>query len=297
MTSLALRSFGLFPVFAILALGMPPARSQERFSEGTPWKLELRQRIRIPERDEFRVERRTVTWDPKKTAIIVVDMWDDHHCKSAARRVAEMAPPMNETLQAARARGVLIIHAPSDCMDAYQDTPARRRAQQAPAAKAAVPFQWNYFNPKREGPLADKLEKGGCSCDTPEPCSPARRAWKRQIAALQITDQDAVSDKGPEIFNLLQERGIDNVIVMGVHTNRCVLGRPFGIRQMVYLGKNVVLCRDLTDSYHRDPGRHFEGLREIIAHIEKYWCPTITSTSITGKPPFRFAEDRLPPDE
>jgi hypothetical protein len=44
----------------------------------------------------------------------------------------------------------------------------------------------------------------------------------------------------------------------------------------------------LTDSYHRDPGRHFEGLDLIIEHIEKYWCPTITSESITGKPPFRF---------
>jgi hypothetical protein len=75
---------------------------------------------------------------------------------------------------------------------------------------------------------------------------------------------------------------------MGVHTNRCVLGRPFGIRQMVYLGKDVVLCRDLTDSYHRDPGKHFEGLDQIISHVEKYWCPTITSESITSEPPFRF---------
>jgi hypothetical protein len=75
---------------------------------------------------------------------------------------------------------------------------------------------------------------------------------------------------------------------MGVHTNRCVLGRPFGIRQMAYLGKNVVLCRDLTDSFHRDPGHHFEGLEKIIEHVEKYWCPTITSESLTGQPPFQF---------
>ena len=59
-----------------------------------------------------------------------------------------------------------------------------------------------------------------------------------------------------------------------------------------FRGKNVVLCRDLTDSYHRDPGAHFEGLDKIIAHIEQHWCPTIISTSITGQPPFRFADDK-----
>ena len=67
------------------------------------------------------------------------------------------------------------------------------------------------------------------------------------------------------------------------------LGRPFGIRQMVYVGKNVVLCRDLTDSHHRDPVKHFQGLDKIIAHVERYWCPTITSDSITGQKPFVFA--------
>lgn len=36
-------------------------------------------------------------------------------------------------------------------------------------------------------------------------------------------------------------------ISMGVHTNMCVLGRPFGIRAMVGLGRNVVLVRDLID--------------------------------------------------
>ena len=57
---------------------------------------------------------------------------------------------------------------------------------------------------------------------------------------------------------------------------------------MAYLKKNVVLCRDLTDSFHRDPGHHFEGLDRIVTHVEKYWCPTITSKSLTGQPPFQF---------
>jgi hypothetical protein len=38
---------------------------------------------------------KTVAWDPHKTALVVVDMWDDHWCKGASKRVAELAGPMN----------------------------------------------------------------------------------------------------------------------------------------------------------------------------------------------------------
>ncbi|MBP89559.1 MAG: hypothetical protein CMJ64_23090 [Planctomycetaceae bacterium] len=231
-------------------------------------------------------------WKPSETAIVVVDMWNDHHCKSAAQRVVEMAPHMNKVLEAARRRGILIVHAPSNCMDYYKEATARKRAQAAPLAKTDIKFQWNYFNPDREGPLSEKLECAGCSCDLPEPCGPDKRVWTSQIVTLKIDDKDAISDNGQEVYNLLSEEDIKNVIVMGVHTNRCVLGRPFGIRQMVYLGKNVVLCRDLTDSYHRDPGAHFSGLNAIIGHVERYWCPTITSDSITGEGSFAFAAEQ-----
>ncbi len=254
------------------------------------WQVELRKQVKQDE--EFRVVTETAVWKPEATAIVVVDMWNDHHCKSAAQRVVEMAPHMNEVLEAARSKGILIIHSPSGCMDTYKGTAARTRATSAPPAKADVKFQWNYFNPDREGPLAEKLECAGCSCDLPEPCGPDRRVWTSQIATIRIDDKDAISDNGQEVYNVLTERGIKHVIVMGVHTNRCVLGRPFGIRQMVYLGKNVVLCRDLTDSYHRDPGSHFVGLEKIIGHVERYWCPTMTSGSITGSRPFVFAANK-----
>src|SRR5579871_4013518 len=62
------------------------------------------------------VQEKIETWEAKKTALIVCDMWDDHWCKSAARRVAEMAGPLNETIKSARAKGVFVIHAPSTCM-------------------------------------------------------------------------------------------------------------------------------------------------------------------------------------
>ncbi|MBV8879075.1 MAG: hypothetical protein JO332_03830, partial [Planctomycetaceae bacterium] len=54
-----------------------------------------------------------VLWYGPETAFIVCDMWDDHWCKGAARRVGELAVPMNRVLKAAREHGCLIVHAPS----------------------------------------------------------------------------------------------------------------------------------------------------------------------------------------
>jgi hypothetical protein len=52
----------------------------------------------------------------------------------------------------------------------------------------------------------------------------------------------------------LESRRIDNVILMGVHLNMCVSGRPFGLRQMAKNGKHVVLMRDMTDTMY-NPAR------------------------------------------
>lgn len=246
----------------------------------------------------------SVYWKPEQTAIIVCDMWDDHTCKQAARRVAEMAPHMNKTLNAARKKGVFIIHAPSGRMNFYDGTPGRQRALDAPFAEAPLDFKWKYWNDEKEGAPLPFVRAGGCGCKVNckgwEPDETGLRHWKgekipwtRQIKTIEIADEDAISDNGQEIYNLLEAKGIKNVVLMGVHTNLCVCGRPFGLRQMVYQGKNAVLCRDLTDSLFQQnnpPISHFRGTELVIEHIEMKICPTITSTTFTGKPAFRFDE-------
>ena len=107
--------------------------------------------------------------------------------------------------------------------------------------------------------------------------------------------KDIISDKGDEIWNSMEARGIKNVLLVGVHTNMCVLGRPFGLRQMAQNGKNVALVRDMTDTMYNPKKRpfvsHFAGTDLVVQHVEKFWCPSITSTALTGKAPFRFKND------
>jgi nicotinamidase-related amidase len=261
--------------------------------------LRLTLRSRVKAGDSFTVVEKKVTWDPKKTALIICDMWDDHWCKSAARRVGELAGPLNEVVKTARSQGVFILHAPSSVTAFYKDTPQRKRAQDAPFARTPVPLStserwgtmWCWPDPKREPALP--IDDSDMGCDCAVKCT-IREAWTRQIKTLEIAPADAITDNGQETWNLLTDRGIDNVILCGVHLNMCVLGRPFAIRQMVHLGKNVVLMRDLTDTmYNPDKAprvSHFAGTDLVVEHVEKYWCPSFTSADLTGRPAFRFKD-------
>jgi type 1 glutamine amidotransferase/nicotinamidase-related amidase len=240
----------------------------------------------------------TLRWNPAQTAIIICDMWNQHWCQGATRRVALLARVINRTIASARAKGVLIIHAPSSCMDAYKDHPARKRAQAAPKAANLPPdiAGWcNKIPAEEKGVYPIDQSDGGCD-DGPQ--CPQGSPWKSQISAIEIRAEDAISDSGTEIWNLLESRGITSVVLMGVHTNMCVLGRPFGLRQMVRHGKNAVLVRDLTDTMYNSRKwpyvSHFEGTTRIIEHVEKYVAPSITSSDFTGQPSFRFHGELRP---
>ena len=261
------------------------------------------------DRQAYLVQLRPVDWKAHETAIIVCDMWDLHHCMNATDRVAELAPRMNEVLKAARNRGVLIIHAPSECMKAYENHAGRKMAQEAPRA-ANLPAgldQWCEIIPsEKNGQYPIDQSDGGCDSDPfaqaafskhlKELGRNADAPWLKEHDALVIEPGDAISDSGIEIWNLMHQRGIKNVILMGVHTNMCVLGRPFGLRQMAKNGKNVVLMRDMTDTMYnpqRAPNvNHFTGTDLIVEHIEKFVCPTISSDQLVAGQPFRFSSDK-----
>ncbi len=235
-----------------------------------------------------------VDWDPAKTAIVICDMWDKHWCSGATRRVGQMVPTMEKTIQKAREMGILIIHAPSDTMDFYADTPQRKRAQDAP--RAIAPREARREARKiKEGPLPIDDSDGGCNCTLQ--CTMGG-PWKRQIDTLTIAPEDIITDDGREVYNLMRAQERENLILMGVHTNMCVLGRSFAIRQQVKNGLNVALMRDLTDTMYNARKApfvdHFRGTELVVDHIEKYWCPTFMSSAFTQKAPFRFPGDKRP---
>jgi nicotinamidase-related amidase len=245
---------------------------------------------------------RTETWDLTRTAFVICDMWDDHWCKGAAARVGELAGPMNQMIAGVRRRGAFILHAPSTCTGFYKGSPARKRAQQAPFVKAPAPLsekerwgtKWCWPDPAREPDLP--IDDSDMGCDCAVKCT-IREAWTRQNAAIEIDESvDAITDDGQETVNLLAQRKIEHVVLLGVHLNMCVLGRPFAIRQMVHQGRDVALMSDMTDTMYNSKMRpqvnHFSGTDLVVEHIQKHWCPSFLSTDLTGRDAFKFKEDR-----
>lgn len=303
MPQLAYRILVMAGVMSVLASSV--------HSEELPLKLRYQTETK-PGSGRYHTLLRNEGWNAAETALIICDVWDLHHSVNAVRRVEEFAPRLNDLVAKARAQGVTIIHAPSDCMPAYAGTPPRQRAEQAPKAANAPPevALWCSRIPEEEQATYPIDQSDGGEDDDPQAHaewvaklkSMGRKTgtpWLRQTELIKIDDgRDYISDRGDEVWNILEQRGIKNVILAGVHTNMCVIGRPFGLRQMVRGGKRVALLRDMTDSMY-NPARwpyvsHFTGNDLIVSHIERHVCPTITSDQFLGGKPFRFQGDKRP---
>jgi len=287
-----IQSFMMFTLFMVFS-SIVHAKSK-----GNTDKMKISIQQRVPsdlDPGAYKINQEVQEWNPEETAIIICDMWNEHWCKGATSRVAEMAPLMNDVVSIARKKGVLIVHAPSDCMGYYENHPARKLGKKYKSKKAESLISGGLLDSEEGAEWPIDQEDGGCDC-TPE-CE-SRKAWTHQIDVIKISDKDAISESGAEIGGLFYKKGIKNVILMGVHTNMCVIGRPFGLRNMVRLGMNVVLMRDMTDTMYdsKEAPRvsHFTGNSLINEYIETYVCPSIVSSDFTGKKQFRFENDKRP---
>lgn len=219
---------------------------------------------------------------PKQTlaascALILCDVWDKHWSQGAVDRLDAMLPAMEQVVQSARSQGVHIIHAPSETMDFYAEMPARQRILTIPSV--TPPPDRDMPTP----PLPVDASDGGS--DTGE--ADWHKAWSRQHPAISVDqERDVISDSGPEIYSYLHHRQIRQVLIMGVHTNMCILNRSFAIKQMVRWGVQIALVRDLTDTMYNPAMApyvsHDAGTQLVIGYIERFWCPTVESRDLAG---------------
>ena len=165
------RRFKTFIVTCIVLVGLPCGMPDVAWGNSSADQLVLVTRSRAPladDADRFRVVQKKVEWDPKHTALIICDMWNQHWCRGASKRTAELAPHMNDVVSKARDNGVLVVHAPSGTVKAYANHPARKRAQEAPKA-ANLPegiAKWCRWIDKKEETIGYPIDHsdGGCDC-------------------------------------------------------------------------------------------------------------------------------------
>jgi nicotinamidase-related amidase len=180
------------------------------------------------------------TIDPKRTVIVVVDMWDAHWCETFTERVGVLVPRMNRTLAAARKLGIQVVFAPSDVVGFYKDAPQRKAMAEIAVVKPPTdrggkipPLSW--------------CQSGGCECGPDRPCKEAN-VWKRQHKDVEIGADDLIIDcnNGGELYGLCRARKYDTLIYIGVASNMCITHRGCGLRPMRQAGLDTFLVADLT---------------------------------------------------
>jgi nicotinamidase-related amidase len=243
---------------------------------GDPLRLTLRTQVEAARGSGKWSDVRTpAELSPQETAVVICDVWDRHWCKSATRRCGELAKKIARVADTLRSRGVTIIHCPSDTMKTYENTPQRALLRNAPPAEPPAA--------REVADCALPIDDSDGGCDD-EPQCKNYIAWKSEHPAIRIAPEDGVTDNGREVYNLLKQRGIKNLLVMGVHTNMCVLNRSFAIKQMTRWGINCILVRDLTDTMYNPRMRpfvpHEKGTELVIRHIEQTWCPSVDSRQL-----------------
>lgn len=223
----------------------------------------------------WHTEREDLTIPANRLAVIVCDMWERHWSTGATLRVDQLAPKIDRFCRRLRDAGALIVHAPSETIGAYRESPARLRiAGYRPAPEP---------RPVATPPMPMEPRDGGS--DTDQPLAPDTPVWSRQHQAIEINaDLDVITDDGRELVAYLRAQNRDTVLMTGVHTNMCILRRSFGLVALVGHGMSPVLVADLTDAMY-DPADppyvdHDAGTQLVIRYIEAFVAPTAHSGDI-----------------
>ena len=207
--------------------------------------------------------------DPATTGVVIVDMWNYHHCMTAEQRVGAMVPRMNRALEGARKLGIKVIWAPTDVADLYVGTPQRERAMAIP--ELALPHV-------RKIPWCGTLD-GTCMCGPGIDCH-VDYGWDGMNPNLFIAPDDYIVGRdATAMYSLCDKLGLTHLIYMGVHANFCVLGKGPAIKNMYEAGLRCYIARDLTDALtHSDPKTGFTpdaGTARVVTDLERSDVPSI----------------------
>jgi len=210
--------------------------------------------------------------NPAQAAVVVIDMWQHHPCKTMRADEQKLIPQLNRTLTAARRLGMQVVHAPAEVVGYYKDFPQRRAMLDI--GQHPLPKAMRSFNPP--GMPHGGWCYCGCAAEPPEDCEADWQRWKadkknravRQHRDVYIAAEDMIGkcENGRELYNLCAQRGITHLFYAGIATNMCMFNRGMGMKTMSRYGLPCVILRDLTAAIH---GKPFD--------------PTLSSADVTAK--------------
>lgn len=191
-----------------------------------------------------------ISVDPSRTAIVIIDMQRDfllpggfgESLGNDVSLLGAAVEPCRRLLSAAREKGILIIHTREGHRPDLSDAPRAKVERGAPSMRIGAP-----------GPMGRILIRGEPGHDLIPELYP--------IAGEPVIDKPG---KGAfyatDLHSILQNRGIENLIVCGVTTEVCV---HTTVREANDRGYRCIVPGDCCASYF--PEFHAMGLRMIKA--------------------------------
>lgn len=195
--------------------------------------------------ENFRHREREWSVPAEQAALVLVDCWAEHFIKSheanSGRIMQEVLLP---AVQAARAAGVTVIHAPSPTyVQAYPQWLAYASDRELGLEAPPEPDAW---------PPAEFRRREGEYAAFAKPAEPKITEWVKDPSRYRIFEPlgpepgDFVVATGDQLHRLLKHRKLLHLFYAGFAANICVLYRDYGARALAQRGYNVILLRDAT---------------------------------------------------
>jgi nicotinamidase-related amidase len=231
---------------------------------------------------EANYQYRTLDWDLPLDAVALVclDCWNGHYSRDTRERMEEIVrEKIAPLLAAARAGGLLVIHAPASPVAERHPNWVRLTQGKKPQPPWPDSPAW---------PPAEFRQKSGryaCLARPPEPQDVERAAHTRQKRDFHplvrpVGDEPVVLD-GEELHRLCAGRKLLHLLYVGFNTNACIMLRDYGLPAMNRRGYTTILVRDGTTGMetahtHQD----LTCTRGAIADLEQFGSYTLSAGEI-----------------
>jgi nicotinamidase-related amidase len=192
----------------------------------------------------LRHEERPLPLPARRTALVLVDCWNDHSNDGVLDRTRDvMDEHLVPTVAAVREAGLPVVHCPSPAV--APNYPDRRVDSAAGANDDADAPDWP--------PAAVRERRGEAAFLAKREDEAAREArhdawppWDAIYGPLEPAVDEPVVATGAELREWCRRTGRWCLLYAGFHANVCVEHRDYGVRAMADRGYGIVLLRDCT---------------------------------------------------
>ena len=219
-----------------------------------------------------RIEKEKI-YNTNEIAILVIGMWSSHQCLVTDKKLQELSPKVDLFLKKARTNNMKVIFGSSSLTKLPKYKSLRDNMKNIPFANL-VDKGLNF------PPIPFNDSDDGINERNPD----FKRGDVDMNPLIEISNTDSMTDNSKELLNYLYHHKIKLCLIVGVHTNMCVLDRPYGMKNIARYGFPMAIVRDLADPMIKPDGIIIKdrdvALEKIIHYVEQYFAPSIDSRDI-----------------